>query len=40
VTGEYTAAWAAAGGLALLAAVAVLLITATPRPAAEAPAAA
>jgi predicted MFS family arabinose efflux permease len=39
-TGEYTAAWAAAGGLALLAAVAVLLITATPRPAAEAPAAA
>ena len=30
-TGEYTAAWAAAGGLALLAAVAVLLISATPR---------
>jgi predicted MFS family arabinose efflux permease len=30
-TGEYTAAWAVAGGLALLAAVAVLLIAAAPR---------
>jgi predicted MFS family arabinose efflux permease len=30
-TGEYTAAWAAAGGLALLAAVAVLLVSAGPR---------
>jgi predicted MFS family arabinose efflux permease len=30
-SGEYTAAWAAAGGLALLAAVAVLLIAVTPR---------
>jgi predicted MFS family arabinose efflux permease len=30
-TGEYTAAWAAAGALALLAAVAVLLIAVTPR---------
>jgi predicted MFS family arabinose efflux permease len=39
-TGEYTLAWAAAGGIALLAAVAVLLIAATPRPRAEVPAAA
>jgi len=37
-TGEYTAAWTAAGALALLAAVAVLLIAAKPRPAVEAPA--
>ena len=37
-TGEYTAAWAAAGGLALLAAAAVLLIAASPRRPAEAPA--
>jgi predicted MFS family arabinose efflux permease len=38
-TGEYTAAWAVAGGLALLAAVAVLLISITPRRPVEAPAA-
>jgi MFS family permease len=37
-TGEYTLAWAAAGGLALVAAVAVLLITVTPRRPAGAPA--
>ena len=37
-TGEYTAAWAAAGGIALLAAVAVLLVRATPRRPAEVPA--
>jgi predicted MFS family arabinose efflux permease len=37
-TGEYTAAWAAAGVLALFAAMAVLLIRATPRRPAEAPA--
>jgi len=39
-TGEYTAAWAAAGGLALLAAVAVLLIAVTPKRPVDAPAAA
>ena len=37
-TGVYTAAWTAAGALALVAAVAVLLIAAKPRPAVEAPA--
>ena len=37
-TGEYTVAWAAAGGLALLAALAVLLIAVTPRRGVEAPA--
>jgi len=37
-TGEYTFAWAAAGGLALLAALAVLLVSVAPRRPAEAPA--
>ena len=39
-TGEYTVAWAAAGGLALVAALAVLLIRAVPRQRLEAPVAA
>jgi predicted MFS family arabinose efflux permease len=34
-TGEYTVAWAAAGGLALVAALAVLMIAAVPRRSAE-----
>ncbi|HXV96202.1 MAG TPA: MFS transporter [Gaiellaceae bacterium] len=37
-TGEYTAAWLTAGGLALVAAAAVLVIAATPRRPVEAPA--
>lgn len=37
-TGEYTLAWAVAGGLAITAALAILLIAATPRRPAEAPA--
>ena len=39
-TGEYTVAWAAAGGLAVVAALAVLLIRSGPRRPVEAPAAA
>ena len=37
-TGEYTVAWTAAGGLALVAAVAVLFVAAKPRGPVESPA--